>query len=50
MIVESLYKPNKYNEAEKVYNTTDDTHPAVNYLFNKAGDWYVGGKVILSLD
>ena len=46
MIVESLYKPNKYNEAEKVFNTTDDIHPAVDYLFNKAGDWYVGGKVI----
>ena len=46
MIIESIYKPDKYQEAGKVFGTTDDTHPAVNYLFNKVGGWYIGGKVI----
>jgi len=45
LTVESLYKPNKTEEAIKVFGTDDDTHPAVHYLFNQKQDWYVGGTV-----
>ncbi|WMS87298.1 bifunctional sulfate adenylyltransferase/adenylylsulfate kinase [Pleionea litopenaei] len=38
--------PNKTEEAEKVYGAADEAHPAVNYLFHKAGNVYLGGKVI----
>ena len=28
-----------------VFRTTDEAHPAVEYLMNQAGNTYVGGKV-----
>ena len=40
-----IYTPNKAVEAEKVFGADDQTHPAVNYLHNTAGDVYLGGKV-----
>lgn len=43
--VESRYTPSKETEAKQVFGTTDETHPAVNYLFNKAGDVYLGGTL-----
>ncbi len=43
--IEDIWQPNKEEEAEKVFGTTDDTHPAVNYLFHKAGSHYIGGKL-----
>ena len=45
MDVEDIYTPDKAMEAEKVYGTTDDTHPAVAYLNDTAGPVYVGGRV-----
>ncbi len=45
MDVESTWQPNKVDEAEKVFGTTDEKHPAVHYLYNIAGDYYVGGKI-----
>jgi sulfate adenylyltransferase len=45
MTVESSWKADKTREAEEVFGTTDDTHPAVDYLMHKAGDWYLGGKL-----
>lgn len=43
--VESLWKPDKKLEADLVFGSSDQAHPAVDYLFNKAGEYYVGGSV-----
>ena len=43
--VEDVWRPDKFNEAQKVFGTSDFDHPAVNYLHMKAKDFYVGGKV-----
>ena len=45
MTVSSNWKPDKTVEAEQVFGTTDRLHPAVDYLFNEAGAWYLGGKL-----
>ncbi|MGJ8621699.1 MAG: bifunctional sulfate adenylyltransferase/adenylylsulfate kinase [Yoonia sp.] len=45
MTVTDKWVPNKSREAEKVFGADDDTHPAVNYLHNTAGDVYLGGPV-----
>jgi len=45
LTVTSIYRPDKANEAQKVYKTTDVAHPAVHYLFKEASDVYIGGKV-----
>ncbi|EGV62708.1 Sulfate adenylyltransferase [Yamadazyma tenuis] len=44
LTIESIYKPNKQLEAEKVFRG-DPEHPAVKYLFNTAGDIYIGGSI-----
>ncbi|NVJ60877.1 MAG: bifunctional sulfate adenylyltransferase/adenylylsulfate kinase [Gammaproteobacteria bacterium] len=44
--VADIWQPDKLEEAQKVYGTQDMAHPAVDYLLNKAGDIYLGGKVI----
>lgn len=43
--VESKWKPDKLLEAKLVFGTDDAAHPAVNYLHNIAGEWYIGGKI-----
>jgi sulfate adenylyltransferase len=43
--VSDVWQPDKTLEAEKVFGTKDLKHPAVHYLFHKAGDWYLGGTV-----
>ena len=45
MTITDRWEPNKAKEAEKVYGTDDDAHPAVNYLHNQAGKIYLGGPV-----
>ncbi len=45
MSVESIWTPDKSAEAEKVILTTDDSHPAVNYLLNESNPVYVGGPI-----
>ena len=46
LTVESIYKPDKTREADLVFGSPDDIlHPAVHYLFNTAGDFYIGGSV-----
>ncbi|EJS43026.1 met3p [Saccharomyces arboricola H-6] len=42
--VQDVYKPNKSIEAEKVFRG-DPEHPAISYLYNVAGDYYVGGSL-----
>lgn len=41
--VGDLWKPDKEAEARKVFNTVSSEHPAVEYLFNRAGMYYLGG-------
>ncbi|KAL6949731.1 Sulfate adenylyltransferase [Hanseniaspora vineae] len=41
----SIYKPNKSLEAEKVFRGDPD-HPAVKYLNEQAGDYYIGGAIV----
>ena len=43
--VESKWRPDKNNEAENVYGTSDIEHPGVNYLLNSVGNVYIGGRV-----
>merc|ERR1712137_1051121 len=46
LTVESIYKPDKALEGEKVFGSADDTnHPAIDYLLNTAGEIYIGGSV-----
>jgi sulfate adenylyltransferase len=43
--VGDVWTPDKTAEANGVYGTTDETHPAVHYLNNIANPVYVGGKL-----
>ena len=43
--VSDIWRPDLKAEAERVYGTTDDTHPAVNYLENISNPVYVGGRI-----
>ncbi|MEO0573982.1 MAG: bifunctional sulfate adenylyltransferase/adenylylsulfate kinase [Pseudomonadota bacterium] len=43
--VSDIWTPDKALEAERVFGSTDEKHPAVDYLLNRAGNVYVGGKV-----
>lgn len=45
LTAEGIWKPDKEAEARAVYGTTDTHHPAVEYLFNQTGDYYIGGPV-----
>ena len=45
LTVEDVWKPNKRREATQVFQTQDRAHPAVDYLFTEAGDFYVGGPL-----
>ncbi|MFQ6614450.1 MAG: bifunctional sulfate adenylyltransferase/adenylylsulfate kinase, partial [Fidelibacterota bacterium] len=43
--IDSLWTPDRRQEAEKVFGTTDETHPAVNYLLNESNPVYLGGAL-----
>lgn len=45
LTVGDVWKPDKSKEAEQVFGADDEAHPAVNYLKDKAGDYYVSGKL-----
>jgi len=45
MDVEDIWTPDKQSEARRVFGTTDDCHPGVDYLIHRAGPVYLGGKV-----
>lgn len=45
LTVTDKWQPDKKREAQHVFGTEDLRHPAVNYLLNQAGNWYLGGKV-----
>lgn len=42
--IDDVYKPDKAKEAKEVFGG-DAEHPAVKYLYNTAGEFYVGGKI-----
>ncbi|PPJ59816.1 hypothetical protein CBER1_04323 [Cercospora berteroae] len=44
LTVEDVYRPDKQKEAKEVFGGDPD-HPAVKYLFDQTGEFYVGGKV-----
>ncbi|KAK1825747.1 hypothetical protein QBC39DRAFT_366123 [Podospora conica] len=44
LTVDDVYKPDKAVEAKEVFGG-DEEHPAVQYLFNTAKEFYVGGKL-----
>ena len=43
--VEDLWPVDKDKEASLVYGTQDQDHPGVHFLFNKTGDYYIGGRL-----
>ena len=43
--VDDIWKADKQKEAESIFGTVDASHPGVAYLFNEAGDYYIGGRV-----
>jgi len=45
MEISDSWQPDKQSEAKRVFGTTDDSHPGVDYLMHKAGPVYLGGKV-----
>ena len=45
MAVSDIWQPDLKSEAQRVYGTSDDTHPAVDFLFNKSNPVYVGGAI-----
>ncbi|KAG0681348.1 Sulfate adenylyltransferase [Pichia californica] len=42
--IADIYKPNKEEEAKKVFRG-DPEHPAIRYLLDTAGDYYIGGSL-----
>ena len=42
--IEDIYKPDKEVEAKEVFRGDPD-HPAVRYLYDVAGAYYIGGKI-----
>jgi adenylylsulfate kinase (EC 2.7.1.25)/sulfate adenylyltransferase (EC 2.7.7.4) len=43
--ISDIYRPDKQNEAKKVYGSDDDLHAGVKYLFDYTHDVYIGGKL-----
>ncbi len=43
--VTDIWTPDLAGEAERVYGTTDDLHPAVDYLLNRSHPVYLGGRI-----
>lgn len=45
LTVGDVWTPDREEEAEKVFGTTDPNHPGVDYLLNRGNPVYVGGTV-----
>lgn len=45
MNIEDIWPIDIEKEASAVYETTDTTHPGVDYLYNKSGKYYIGGEI-----
>ncbi|MGB9499624.1 MAG: bifunctional sulfate adenylyltransferase/adenylylsulfate kinase [Dissulfuribacterales bacterium] len=50
MHIEDVWPIDREKEARQIFETHDTKHPGVSYLFNKSGDYYVGGHLeVISL-
>lgn len=45
MEIGDIWQADKKQEAQALFATTDPSHPGVAYLFNEAGDHYLGGRL-----
>lgn len=45
MHVQEVWQPDRKQEAQCVFGTTDTTHPGVDYVLNRSNPWYVGGRL-----
>jgi sulfate adenylyltransferase len=45
MHIEDIWPIEREKEAQLVYGTPDKSHPGTDYLFNSAGDYYIGGNL-----
>tara|TARA_B110000438_G_scaffold298052_1_gene345510 strand:- start:6694 stop:8361 length:1668 start_codon:yes stop_codon:yes gene_type:complete len=45
LTISDIWKPDLEKESLLVYGTTDETHPAVNYLMNIGNKMYIGGAL-----
>ena len=45
LTVNDIWNPNKEEEAQQIYETTDIYHPGVNILLNETHPTYVGGSI-----
>src|SRR5207253_10243698 len=43
--VEEVWKPDRCEEAQAVFNTTSVGHPGIDYLLNKSHPCYIGGRL-----
>jgi sulfate adenylyltransferase len=43
--VDDVYSPDLKKEAQEVFGTVDEFHPAVHYLFKETKDMYIGGTL-----
>ena len=48
--IEDVWPIDREKEAQQIFETHDTKHPGVSHLFNKSGDYYVGGDLeVISL-
>ncbi len=45
MTIDSHWQPDREQEAQQVFGSTDSKHPAVDYLLNQSGSIYLGGSL-----
>src|SRR6266536_1030927 len=45
LTIQDIYKPDKIEEATKVFGDDDIAHPGVKYLHTQTKEFYVGGSV-----
>ena len=43
--VEEIWKPDRREEAQSVFNSTSLAHPGVDYLLNRSNPCYIGGRL-----
>lgn len=45
MTIESVWQPDKQQEAQAIFTTQDTRHPGVDYLLHRTKPYYLGGQV-----
>ena len=45
LTIQDIYKPDKNEEATKVFGDNDIAHPGVKYLHTQTKEFYVGGSI-----